>query len=248
MKYSNAWPCSRLLRSRRFFQRVLRTFCALGVFSISGALSILVLPAFARAEEAQVPAEKPLTLELLMESMATTRGVKAEFREEKHLALLVEPLTTEGELYFVPPRRLARRTTRPGRTVFVIDGDRFHFRDETGDESFNLSQNPIAREFVENFIVLFNGDLAELKRRYEVSFRVGAEQWELSLRPRQAPLSDLVESITMRGDGRQLGEMEMQEKDGDRTVTRFSSVEVDRVFSEDEQRSLFAIPDTAPAP
>ena len=53
-------------------------------------------------------------LDALLARMAATRGVAAEFRESREVALLVEPLESRGLLYFVPPDRMARFTTAFG--------------------------------------------------------------------------------------------------------------------------------------
>ena len=64
----------------------------------------------------------PLSLNQLMQGMAATRGVKAEFREVKHLALLAAPLESRGSFYFIPPDCLAWRTTHPCASLFAIEG------------------------------------------------------------------------------------------------------------------------------
>jgi hypothetical protein len=179
------------------------------------------------------------TLESLMRSMAATSGVVARFLERKQLALLSAPLEVRGTLYFVPPRRLARFTTEPGRTQLVIDGDRFAYRDEAGGDEVDLSENRVAREFVTNFIVLFGGDLDALRERYEPEFRVEGERWSLTLRPLRRPLADIVERVTLEGSGRALARMEMRETDGDRTTTDLTDVQVDRRFSSEELEQLF---------
>ena len=92
-------------------------------------------------------------------------------------------------------------------------------------KKFDLSANPIARTFVENFIVLFNGDLAELRRRYEASFTVEEAFWQLRLVPRHAPLNRSIASITMRGDSQGMRSMKMLESAGDVTETSFSRVD-----------------------
>jgi outer membrane lipoprotein-sorting protein len=186
-------------------------------------------------------AEPAPTLEELMAGMAETPGVEARFLETKEIALLSEPLLTRGTLAFVPPDRLVRTTTEPSRSRLVIAGDRFSFTDAAGGDAVDLSANPLAREFVDNFIVLFNGDLAALRRRYEPELRAEGAGWELTLRPRHRPLSDLIERITLTGSGGALLRMEMLERDGDRTTTRFEEVKVDRRFTPEEIERLFAV-------
>jgi len=177
-----------------------------------------------------------------MQGMAGAPGVVAKFREQKQLALLSEPLESRGTLYFVPPNRLARETSEPSRTRLVIDGDRFWFRDAAGSQAVDLSASPIAREYVSNFIVLFNGDLGALRKRYEPRFSADAHGWRLELRPRGKPLSDFIERVTLAGSGRALDRMELVEAGGDRTTTWFEEVRSDRAFSDEELARIFSEP------
>ena len=124
-----------------------------------------------------------------MRGMAGATGVVARFREEKRLALLSEPLESRGTLTFVPPNRLSRETSEPSASRLVIDGDRVFFRDAAGSDAVDLSASPIAREYVANFVVLFNGDLDALRRRYDPKFSADAKGWRLVLTPRAKPLS-----------------------------------------------------------
>lgn len=196
-------------------------------------------PTVATASEAAGLPE--LTLESLMRGMATSSGVVARFHEAKQLALLSVPLEVRGTIYFVPPDRLLRVTREPSRSRLVIDGSRFAYRDEAGGEQVDLSANPLAREFVSNFVVLFNGDLAGLRERYEPALSVDGERWKLVLRARQRPLADIVDRVTLEGSGRTLDRMEMLETNGDRTTTTFEDVQADRHFSGEELQQLFSL-------
>jgi len=208
-------------------------------FALAGAL---LLARGAAAAEAARPTATP-TLEALMAGMAETSGVMAGFLERKEIALLSEPIETHGQLVFVPPDHLVRTTDSPSRSRLVIAGERFAFRDAAGGDAVDLSANPLAREFVENFIVLFNGDLAKLRERYEPTFSATGATWSLVLRPRHHPLADLIDSITLEGSGAMLKRMEMLEHDGDRTTTTFQDVVVDRRFTPEEIERLFALPE-----
>jgi outer membrane lipoprotein-sorting protein len=208
-------------------------------FTLAGAL---LAAGGAGSTEAAQKAATP-TLEALMAGMAETSGVMASFLERKEIALLSEPLETHGHLVFVPPDHLVRTTEAPSASRLVIAGERFAFRDAAGGDAVDLSANPLAREFVENFIVLFNGDLAKLRDRYEPTFTATGTTWSLALRPRHRPLSDLIERITLEGTGPTLQRMEMLERDGDRTTTTFQDVVVDRRFTPEEIERLFALPE-----
>jgi outer membrane lipoprotein-sorting protein len=205
-------------------------------------LGIALLAAHGRAAaEADAKRETP-TLEALMAGMASSPGVEARFVERKEVALLSEPIETRGTLIFVPPDRLVRTTSTPSRSRLVIAGERVAFEDTAGGNALDLGASPLAREFVDNFIVLFAGDLARLRERYVPVLDTGPEAWTLTLTPRHRPLADFVERIVLRGAGRTLLGMEMLERDGDRTATRFEDVSTERRFTPAELERLFAIP------
>jgi outer membrane lipoprotein-sorting protein len=210
-------------------------------------LALLLALLAASPAGAQPPAipQGPLTLEALMQRMAATSGVRAEFREEKRLALLETPLVSEGTLYFIPPARMARITTRPGVSRLVIDGQRMSYSDEAGASDVDLAGNRVARTIVENFVVLFAGDLAALRERYRVDFAAENLRWRLQLTPKAVPLSQFLASVEMKGDGPALEEMSIREADGDLTVTRFQRVETDVHFAPEELARLFP---TGPSP
>ena len=180
----------------------------------------------------------PATLEGLMDGMARTRGVLAEFREEKQLALLSAPIVSRGVLYFIPPDRMVRKTSEPAASTLVVDGPRVSFRDAAGTP-IDLSAEPSAREFVDNFTLIFRGDLAALRAKYEVRFESQPPRWRLVLQPRDALLQRFVRSLTLSGEGEAMREMVLEERDGDRTSTRFERVDADHAYSAAEIAALF---------
>jgi hypothetical protein len=177
-------------------------------------------------------------LEELMNGMASTSGVMANFHEQKEIALLEKPLASSGKIYFVPPNRLARFTVEPESSALIIDGQKLRFQRGTS-EKFDLSGNPMARIFIDNFIVLFNGDLPKLQELYHTRFSGDGERWTLILEPRRAPLNQFVAEIALRGDRKGVREMVMQNRDGDRTSTTLDVISTDHHFTDDQLEDLF---------
>ena len=183
-----------------------------------------------------------VTLDELLHQLATAPGVVAEFRELKELALLELPLETRGTLYFMPPDRLARVTRAPAATRLVMDGSRMRFEDATGSNDVDLADNPVARHFAGNLIALWRGDRAQLEKLYALDFRADGSRWKLRLVPRGAPLDRFIASIELLGDGAEMREMALLEKDGDRTRTVFERSDALHTFSAEEQRAIFGAP------
>lgn len=202
----------------------------------SGSVAAAMLAIVANAEEPREPAG--FSLAEVMGGMASTSGVIADFLEQKQIVLLEKPLTSSGKIYFVPPNRLVRFTLEPESSALIIDGGKLRF--QQGDsEKFDLSGNPMARVFIDNFIVLFNGDLPKLRELYHANFDADGENWTLILEPRRPPLRGLVKEITLRGDRKGIREMVMQGRDGDRTSTTLDIISNDYDFTDDQLEDLF---------
>jgi hypothetical protein len=161
-----------------------------------------------------------------------------EFREQKQITLLEKPLSSSGKIYFVPPNRLVRFTLEPEFSALIIDGEKLRFQ-QGNREKFDLSGNPMARDFIENFIVLFNGDLPKLRDLYRTSFDAEGENWTLILVPRRAPLRGFVKEIALRGDRDGIREMVVQNTDGDRTSTTLDVISTDYHFTDEQLEDLF---------
>ena len=186
-------------------------------------------------------AERAPSLEGVMQGLAESGGVRARYVERKHLALLAQPLETEGVLYFDPPGRLARHVEKPGPSRLAVRDDQVVLRDASGEERIDLAGNEVARTLAESLAVALGGDLERLGSRYEVAFESDAEGWRMELVPRSSSLRRLVRRLVVSGAGRELRRMELEEDSGDRTVTEFVQVETGVRFTPDEARAIFLL-------
>lgn len=193
-------------------------------------------------------APPPVQLEALMDRFASSQGMRVPFRESRRLAILSEPIESEGVFFFAPPGDLARYTLRPGRSRVIVRGDRVLFEDATGRQSFDLSSNETARGFVGNFGVLLRGDLAELRRRYTLDFRTTGDSWTLEMRPRSREMRHLIERIEVQGRGIELHRMETFGTNGDQTALVFGEVVPLSDLDASERDSIFSLDSTGALP
>ncbi len=191
------------------------------------------------ASDANDPA--PAELEALMELFAGSGGVRARFRESRHLSILTDPIETDGILYFAPPDRFARHATRPGRSSVVSDAGRVSFGDETRHRSFDVNTSEVAQTLVSNLMVVFRGDLESLRARYSVGFEAEDGNWTLDLEPRSRALRGIIERIRFTGRGRELHAMETRESNGDRTITTFRDIETGLAWETTELERIFSL-------
>ena len=197
--------------------------------ALAAALVSSALPGFA----------EPLELAELMAKFAASRGVEAEFREEKQLPLLAEPLVSEGIFYFVPPDRMVRFTRTPEPASMLLDGNRLRIEDALGVEEIDLGGQPMAKQLVSQLLVLFRGDLGALEEDYRVEYATGEETWTLDLATRSLRLRAVVDGLSLVGRAGRLDEMRLRGANGETTRTRYSRVVTDRPFRDDELARLF---------
>ena len=213
------------------------------------ACGVLVAgPVAAQAPAVSAPAVSAPALEQLLARFAGMSGLSAKFREEKRMALLAAPLVNEGMLYFAPKGKLARHITAPAPATVLIDEGSLRFADAGGTETMSLVQNPVLRLFVDSFVKIFAGDRVALERMYTmelVALPAGADglpRWSLRLRPRVAPMTQIIERLEIVGHDVALESMRVVEIGGDETITTFSEVDTQRRFTAEELVALFRLP------
>jgi len=183
----------------------------------------------------------------LLARFAKAPGIFARYKEEKHIALLQAPLVNEGTIHFAPPGRLARHTTKPIASSLVIDDKKVTFGGAEGSESMDLGTNPVARAFVDSFVMLLAGNRPGLERYFTIKFaavrgpKAAADAWHLVLVPRTSPMDKVIKEMTVDGNGLAIKEMVVRESSGDWTRSVFSDVDTDHPYDAAEQARVFRV-------
>ena len=222
-----------------------------GLLSTSGV--------FAEVADEEPVDSNPASFGELLEGFRGMTGLEARFKEEKYLALLAAPLRSHGRLYFAPPRTLLRRVEAPVKQNILIQESHVRISSGTVGEAGEASDVQVIdlaarggiRPLIESMMWIFTGDRAALEEVYEVDYQPSwngaspsaesktTKRWQLQLVPKSAPLSDLLQTLRVRGQGRWAETMELVETSGDRTVTHILDANPRRVFSPAERQELF---------
>ena len=205
-------------------------------------------PAAPQDSQAQDPfrkdAPRPKDVAALFELFTQLEGLEVSFVEEKHLALLVEPLTSSGKLYFTRPGHLTRVTEKPKPSTVRIGPKKLTVADEDGEEVVDLRQNEAVRVFVTSLVRIFGGDREALAKFYKLEYRLDDEDarvWHLELTPLKKPLTDMVKTLHLHGRGAAVERIEITEPKGDRSVTRVTQSNPRREFTDKEYLELFGL-------
>ena len=200
----------------------------------------------AAAPAAAAPQSQVITKDELVELLRAVPGVKARYKEERRLALLAVPLVSEGTIHFAPPTKLARHQSSPAKASVVVDGKRLRFGDDVGRDDIDLASNPVVAVFVDSFLQVLAGDAEALAKHYTIEFAGGtasdARAWTMTLRPKGAPMTKIVERITLRGREATVRELEVLEVGGDSTLTTFLDVDITHKYGDKEIAEVFRVP------
>lgn len=174
-------------------------------------LALLVLPA-------SLPVFAAWDLAQLMDMLAQTKSGRARFVETRHLAVLDKPLVASGEMSFVAPDRLEKRTDKPRAESVRLDKDRLTVERGKQQTSVDIANQPLAQAFVASVRAALTGDRATLEKHYGLHLAGEREQWTLTLLPNEQAVAALVQRITIKGQRNRILSIDTLQADGDRSL------------------------------
>ncbi len=160
------------------------------------------------------------TLDRLMRRFAAVRSARARFTEKKYLKMLDRPVESSGTLAYDAPSRLEKLTLAPKRERMLVEADKvtLEMGPKPKQRVLSITDHPLLRAFVESIRATLAGDRATLERFYRVDFGGDATGWRLKLEPSDAKTKSLVRVIRISGSGGEIGTVEVEQSDGDRSV------------------------------
>jgi hypothetical protein len=151
--------------------------------------------------------------------------LRAQFAEEKHIALLARPLRSTGTLYFDRERGIARVATAPRAERVVLTATALRIEKGNHIEEIPLDKSRALRAFALVFPALLRGDRQSLEATFDLDLS-GAPRaaWSLALVPRDPALCGLIQRVVVSGRGADVAELQVVEASGDTTDTALSGI------------------------
>jgi outer membrane lipoprotein-sorting protein len=158
------------------------------------------------------------TVGQLMGALAKNKHGAANFTETKYISILDQPVESSGELLFVPPARLEKRTLKPKVETLVLDGDVLTVERRLQKQILQLRDYPEVAGMIESIRATLAGDRQALERAYHLSLEGIRDRWTLVLTPLDARVGRVVARIRMEGTRDEVRTVEILQADGDRSV------------------------------
>ena len=160
----------------------------------------------------------PLSVSQLMVSLAQHPQGAATFTEKKFIAILDQPVESSGELLFIAPARLEKRTLKPKPETMVLDGDTLTLQRGKRTRTLQLKDYPEVAGMIESIRATLAGDRQALERVYRLALDGSAERWTLVLTPLDPKVGAVIARIRMEGIKDVVRSVEILQADGDSSL------------------------------
>ncbi|MBK8949871.1 MAG: outer membrane lipoprotein carrier protein LolA [Flavobacteriales bacterium] len=167
----------------------------------------------------------------LLAATRAMRTVQATFVQEKHLRALKEPVSEPGRFVYERPDRFRWSVDGAAPLSILTAGPLVRVKEKGAEKRLGPAEQRLYASIDALVLDLVGGrllDSPEMKPRYEL----GGDVLVAHLTPVGA-MARRVQRMVLRFDRRtyRLREMETVELDGDRTVVRYTDVQVDKPVS-----------------
>jgi outer membrane lipoprotein carrier protein len=173
------------------------------------------------------PAELKDLLARIRAKRAAAPQAQADFREEKMIRLIKNPILSTGRLWFEAPNKFRREVKGNAPSLTVSDGQQLwiYYPNFKSAEHYALGR----RSPLDSVITAINAALN--LENVETDFRITANKieppqagYELELLPRSPSMNRMFEKLKLRIDKELLAERtEMSQPNGDRIVTTYAN-------------------------
>ena len=154
----------------------------------------------------------------------SAKSIQAHFTQERFISGLLKPLKSSGNFVFERSVGICWIVKKPFPLTFVITPDGLT-KKEPGMQPVVLSvdKHPAVSKITDAFLALFEGDLKNLNRDFNLYFKNNDNGWLLGLKSKTGGKRDFIKRITLKGE-QTLNMFKLLETSQDQTSVSFQEV------------------------
>jgi len=157
-------------------------------------------------------------IDQLMHSLAQIRTDHARFVETKSIAMLDKPIESSGELLYIAPDHLEKRTLKPKPESMTVDGSTLLIERGRQKHRLQLQDYPELAAFIDSIRGTLAGDRNALEHHYKLSLEGTTAHWMLQLLPVDEKMQAVVKNIRITGVENTVRSIEITQRDGDSSL------------------------------
>lgn len=189
------------------------------------------------------PLLSALTLDDLQQRLTEQPVIRAHFDQTRTIKDLPQPLRSQGQMLIARDQGLLWDQTAPFPMQLLLDDKRMvQAIGGQPPQTITAENNPQMFQFNHLLRALFQADRQVLKQNFRVEFAdTGEGRWTLRLTPKTTPLDKIFATIDLAGQ-RNLENIQLNDKQGDRTDIVLSQHQLTPAQLTDDERQRFAAP------
>ncbi|MBV8376054.1 MAG: outer membrane lipoprotein carrier protein LolA [Verrucomicrobia bacterium] len=127
-------------------------------------------------------------------------SLEANFREERHLSMLKEPVVNEGKVWFTLPDKIRREIAGKTPSTTVIDGKKMwiYYPNYKQLEIYDLDKRPAIKDSLRALTAGLN--FREVATYYNITGSKNGSEYQITLTPKTASVRKLVKSVDLTLD------------------------------------------------
>jgi outer membrane lipoprotein-sorting protein len=189
------------------------------------------------------PLLSALTLDDLQQRLTEQPVIRAHFDQTRTIKDLPQPLRSQGQMLIARDQGLLWDQTAPFPMQLLLDDKRMvQAIGGQPPQTITAENNPQMFQFNHLLRALFQADRQVLEQNFRVEFAdTGEGRWTLRLTPKTTPLDKIFATIDLAGQ-RYLENIQLNDKQGDRTDIVLSQHQLTPAQLTDDERQRFAAP------
>jgi outer membrane lipoprotein-sorting protein len=191
---------------------------------------LLMVCAVAAQAQNLTPADVKALLDRIRDRRASSPYLQAQFREQRNVHLLDEPISSSGQVWFQAPNKFRREIKGNAPSMTISDGQQLwiYYPKFNSAERYSLAKrSPLDA----GLAALTAGlTLQNLEATYNVTGRKERDHYLLTLQPRAPSIRRLLQRLVITIDSNlQVTRTEMLQPNGDQTVTEYTGHAADPI-------------------
>jgi outer membrane lipoprotein-sorting protein len=156
-----------------------------------------------------------------------TNAVKADFTQEKNLAMLSEKINSRGNFWFKKDSRVRMEYNHPFRYLMILNKDRVYVKDGAKESRVSTKSNKMFQQINKIMIDCMQGTMLT-NTDFRTRIFENKSNALVELTPVTKGMKEMFRSINVIVDKKDysVSSIEMQEISGDNTIMRFTNKEL----------------------
>ena len=192
---------------------------------------------------AQTPVTNPAEIadfkQAVAKATASVQNIKTDFVQTKSLGFLDEKVVSNGLFYYAREKKIRWEYQKPYAFSFIINGNKAWMLNKSAKSEMDTRSNGLFRDLSELMLFGMGGTDLFDSPKFDFSFSVSEEAWQVTLSPKAKELKKLYSNIRLsfsKKDLQVIG-IYMQEASGDTTDIVFTN----RKINTDVPDTLFHV-------